>query len=419
MHFLSSLWARLSQASAPQDCLKLDNDFSMDAGRLLIGTVLYDRTTDPVRASSPLSRLFGWIKEQRAAAWAERFIRTALPAGEDRQHMLAHIRSTGRVTRTELLDLLVKKRLEGWDPNKQPTPTLEGRLDNFYIRDVEKAIHIHFKRTLNISDPELHAFMQCLNSGFRSVPPALSDNAYSFIQKFGEAAAITPKSPLVSLLQGRVNLMQRAMQDQFRLSLGAQELLDRIEVNERGEPIQSLAAQRLPGFHDFFHYLQGFISDKGVVSDAPYELSQVAVYCQAYRRADKAGAINDAIWSRYVADVEQGLSRDASFELLSGRIHAALIHAQGRHSNWDGVVAFCQYCRRGAAGISSSNISKLQSLKLTEAEQFFSQRSENLPTPLGSLADRQASLEPFETQAIVAMFNQLQLDLQVYTQALI
>ena len=235
--------------SGGEDFLKLDNDVSISTKKIIIGTVLYDRSSSPTRAGSWATRLFSFIKEWRAARWVATFVSTHLKDTRGSTEFVKNIREHGGVRRNEFIDFLITQRLDG-----KSTEVLEGRKGSrspgYQIGNVDQVIKTRLLSAFgtHVSDQQIAAFLAFIDSSGSQIDKALRADASGFVVGFKQFCSENPSHSLVMIMQGKVDLLAQALGvDQARRSVrNADESMSReSSVGESPDP-QVLSTPHTP-----------------------------------------------------------------------------------------------------------------------------------------------------------------------------
>lgn len=224
-----------------EDFLKLENVFSFDGGKINVGTVIFDASTDKARSKNIFTRVFGKIMERRAKEWVKAYVRKNtdhLPGAEE---FLKNIKSSSGVRRNEFMSLLVSAKLDrsaifcdstGKTQERKAHLSIEKPTDSV-INFIASVIGSHESR------PSIEFFLNFIEKGFALLKRSDISKGIDFLQKFNDWSKGNEADPLFIMMKGHVNFFRIELEKiiiefdskKSMNSLGEKELYDEMKVN--------------------------------------------------------------------------------------------------------------------------------------------------------------------------------------------
>lgn len=391
------------------DFLKLDNDVSISRDKIEIGTVLYDSRSSPRRARSWLHRLFSFIerfKEKKALDWVATFVGTRLIHLPGSENFVAHIQKQKGVRRDEFIDFLIEQRLLGISA-KVLGSGVKNSFGNYQIADVAGAIidRLSAAFTPSFTPEEITAFFAFSDAQCLHVRQEERLDAEAFVEKFSSFAKENPQHPLVSLLQGKVNLLAVRLQEDSAYFKGCQNFIQRLPSLPKVEASQS----NIDGWYDFSLAVLGGAKgrteyDEPEKSLYPIEYADRFTHLVGTGDADtKSEKSPDAQWKLMVSTVYQRYALRESRLALSDESLAMerILSSRGKNDEAS-LDAFFLYCERGPIAITRHSMTSLKAVTSKDIQSYCKENFKQ-PEKLERMMD-----------CMTQLFSQLEKDLAVF-----
>lgn len=356
------------------DFLKLDNDVSISREKIEIGTVLYDRRSSPERARSWLTRLFSFIKEWRAVRWVETFVSKRLAHLPGSAEFVRNIRRQGGVRRDDFLDFLLEQRLTGQRATWLGAVAHE-RSGDHQIANVGSAIQGRVLSALgSVPTVQLDAFLVFIDSGCLDVPHDSRQHAEAFVSHFRSFAAAHPTHPLRTVMQGKVNLLARHLEEDkkfFEDCRAFKENLQKLGIGVTGRQ------SKISGWFDFDLAVDAGAEGMTECHELTKGLQPLEYADSYFHMAEQGDPVTrgdrwpDQSWSSLVETMYRRYTYRESRRGLAERWHrinfalARLASDAATVSDNDSakaLEAFFAYCHRGPATISQHSIRLLRTV---------------------------------------------------------
>ncbi len=393
VRYLSALFSNPSAArpetphadkdSDRHDFLKLDNEVSIRRDRIEVGTFLYDRKSSPTRAGSWATRLFSFIKQWRATRWVASFVETRLKHLPGSQEFVTHIRRQGGVRRDELIDFLLEQRLSGIT-EKALGRGMGNSFGEYQIAELESAIRGRMSSVFGarIGPPEIQAFLDFTDGGCLDVRRERRAETESFARQFAEFAKDQPQHSLVKIMQGKVRLLERRLEEDRQYFATCAEFMKKIE----SIPGKLLTPERsTPGWPDFLLAVAEGAKGHGEFQAStesywPLEYAEHYLDRQAQSTDGTVDSVRqDKIWEATVERVFIRFNlRDSRDQLQACDVDVADTFADPLRDASDaktrlGLDAFIRYCSKGPVSITTHALPVLRALTSDSIKQWCEQ----------------------------------------------